>query len=331
VRIAGTNFQLPPAPPSSGKTAGTIKPSVEVLFGTVPANEVHVLSATLLHVVSPIHDPGAVSITVRNIDQAGVLVPGETVTVASPAYTFALPDFNKTGHEESVLARVCRSLIREIKRQLIANVEITVHVDYDDTPDGANVAMLADLPGLVLSGPRLRENPEYWTNKKREVTKDGATYQQKTPRCVDLVFTVIGAHDTFQTLLNFMQETVAFFEENITLRVLSDPTIAGDYTEFEMDIEEDFAVGGGSNNSNVRAFSGTVLVRGVELDDEDMAIEQVFDVLDVAPTGSPDEALPRPYILTGMPGTSPAAPIPANPAPGPGNSGPIEQIPPTDE
>jgi hypothetical protein len=333
VKVVGTGYRLPPAPPSSGRPV-PLNPSVQVLFGTEPALEVHVLSPTLLHVVSPVNDPGACDLVVSNLNQDGTLVAGETA-IAPAAYTFARPNLNKTGANESILTRVVRTFMRELKRQLIENVELTVHTDYDDTPDGADVAMLAKLPGMVIVGPRMRENRFYSTNESREVVIDGKVYEQRAPHTNDVLFTCIGVHDTMQVEINFQNETILFFHGNKVLRVLADATVPGTYVDYEMEIEDQFSSQATANNSNVRAFSGTVVIRGVDLDDDDMVTREIFDTSDVLPSGAVGPTgggpTPRPYALTGQPGITLPPPFPANPPATVGNTGPIEQIPPTDE
>ncbi len=319
VRIQGTNFQLPPTLPVRGKTQ-PLKPSVEVLFGSTPALRVDVLKSTLLHVLAPPHDPGTVSVTVRNIDQNGAVVGAETVTQAA-AYTYARPNLAARNSDENVLALVIRALRREMARQIVDNVVLTTHVDFDDTPDGANIAALADIPGLVLSGPRLRENRLYSLNTPRRGASDLLGETQLAPGyTVDLVFTVIGVDELEQRLLGLMTETTMFFHRNICLRVLSPHD--GQPVDFEMQIEGDgFDSNGGTNNSNVRSFTGTVVVRGVTIDDQDMAVRALRDVDELVFSGQQGTTLPAP---------NPPQP-PLTPQDGLGGGGFLEQIPPDDE
>jgi len=288
VKIWGGGFQLSPGPTTSGVTPAR-KPSVEVLFGTVPAREVRVLADSYLHVVTPIHDPGTVSITIRNIDQDGVLVPGEIVTKAA-AYTFERPTIG-TGEpgKQSNLARLVRTLVEELRRQILPNVVLTTHTDYDDTPDGANIAALADIPGLVLAGPTLRLNRFYNSNQARTAVDGiGDTYEQRPSRTVDVIFTLIGVDELMARELDLVHECTAFFLRNTVLRMLRNPAIAGDYVEYELEIDEggDFKSAGTANNSNIRAFSGSFLVRGLDIDDADMSTVLTSPISDVLP-GSP--------------------------------------------
>ncbi|TBR17483.1 MAG: hypothetical protein EPO57_09120 [Chitinophagaceae bacterium] len=333
VAIAGTNFQLPPAPAPFGVTTPP-NPSVEVLFGGVKGTDVRVLTTGLLHVTTPIHDAGLVDVVVRNIDQNGVLVGAETVTSVG-AFTFARPDLNTGPTNESDFTRLVRNLILELRRQVVDNVELTVHTDYDDSPSGANVAMLSTLPGLVLSGPALRENRFFSMNEPRVRSLGGGQYQDlRPPYTVDLVFTLIGVDDSTPRLLNLMKETVGFFQRNKVLRIPRDVALPnGEQVEYEMEIEPDgdFDVQGGPNNSNVRNFSGTFAIRGFDIDDPDMAQVQTAALVDVVPSGTVgvDGLLPSPIILGSVPGVTPAPPIPPGPAPAPGAGGvTIEQLAP---
>jgi hypothetical protein len=334
VKIWGGNFQLAPAPPLSGP-APVPNPSVEVLFGAVKAREVRVMAPSLLHVITPISDPGLVSVTVRNIDQAGAVIPGETVTVAD-AYTFARPELsNPEVKKRSNLTRLVMAVVTELRRQILDNTILATSTDYDDTPSGANVAALPSTPGLVLSGPFLRQNRFFATNQPRvENDGDGASFEQRPARTVDLAFTLIGVDDSSIRELDLMHECTAFFQRNTYLRMLRDPEVAETYVEYELDLESDgdFKQTGTANNSNIRAFSGNFVVRGFDVDDEDMAVIAAPSVQEVVPTGSASVgeigSPPQPFIFYGQPGVTPRPPVQPPPALGPGNSGPIEQIPP---
>ena len=103
-----------------------------------------------------------------------------------------------------------------------------------------------------------------------------------------------------------------------------------------MQPEADFEViGGSNNNSNIRAFSGTVAILGVTLDAEDMAVRALFPVKDVVPTVGPGGgsavAEPTAYTPLGQPGVPVPAPLPQNPEAQVGQSGPIFQYVPPEE
>jgi hypothetical protein len=92
---------------------------------------------------------------------------------------------------EADLTRIIRQLLRELKRQVLANVSATVSVDYDDTTlDGLNVIAMAKVPSLVLSGPTLRPNRFYSANVAHEDVVAGVSgpelVRRKPPYTVDL-------------------------------------------------------------------------------------------------------------------------------------------------
>ena len=169
VKIWGGNFQLPPEPSLAVSPVPKANPSVAVLFGTEPAREVRVMASSLLHVTTPAHDEGAVALTIKNIDQAGDDVPGESLTV-SAAYTFSRPSFTRSGvGDQSNLTRMVRTFIEMLRREVLENVTQTTHTDFDDmTADGANVAALSEIPGIVVSGPFFKLNRFYNSNQARE-------------------------------------------------------------------------------------------------------------------------------------------------------------------
>ncbi len=299
-------------------------PYVAVRFGDEPAVRVRVMSTTLLHVTTPIFggapkDVGPVDVTVENLAQDGTVL--ETV-VRTAFFTYARPDL-KSDAVDTVLTRVVRTVMRELRRQVIDNVKLSVNVDYADSPTGsANAALLAALPGLVLSGPALKENRFYSLNQAREVEVAGEFKQLRPPKTVDLIFTIIGADDDEPRMLNLMHETTAFFNRNKMLRMLADPAVAGVWVEYELEVQPDgdLESTGPVNNSNVRSFSGSFVIRGVDIEDDDMVTEQVFpleDAIAVNAVGTPDA-----ITLDGDPGVG------DNPPAAIGSSGPIYQIPP---
>jgi hypothetical protein len=86
VVVTGTNLRLPPDPPVSA--TGPLPdplPTVGVLVGSVEAKAVDVLSATMLSCNVPAADPSPapVAMVVRNLDDAGVPIPGESATLAA--------------------------------------------------------------------------------------------------------------------------------------------------------------------------------------------------------------------------------------------------------
>lgn len=341
LRVRGTGFRLPPAPGPLGSAQAAL-PTVEVLFGTRRAREVRVLSSELLHVVTPIGDAGLTSITIRNVDDAGAPIAGESITVQN-VFAFKRPELARKPSQETTLQRVVGAIIFELRRQIVENTVLTTHTDYDDTPDGANVAALSKLPGLVLSGPRLEEDRELSSNQARVVTlPDGRVARLRPARTVDMEFTLIGVDELQQPMLALMSECEAFFMRNTELVLPVDVTKPdGPTVGYEIDMVRGshFApVGNAATNSNIRAFSGTFRVLAVDLDDDDMVEAEQFPITDTTRLGVAASAavadLPSPAVLLRSDGTGPAGVVlspplvqgPSNPAVGMPDG--IQQIPP---
>ncbi len=234
---------------------------------------------------------GAVDVEVRNIDQSGVLVPGETVTAAE-AYTPRRPDLLV----RTDFSRVVRAMVLELRRQILDNTVVTTNTDYDkETGDTLNIAALSELPGLILFGPQLRENRFYSENEARQVASPdhGAEFfkRQRPAYTNDLVFTLVGGADTLGQILNLQNEAQLFFQRNKTLEMLRDEAApAGETVSYEMELEPggqpSLDSGGQPNNSNVRAFSATFAIKGFDHDDLDMAVGISRQLEDQQPGGS---------------------------------------------
>jgi len=302
IEIVGAGFQLPaleagdaPAPNSS----------VAVRVGPRPAREVRVLAADRLTCIVPAGDAGAVDVVIENLDASGEPIPGEQV-IAPGAFAYVRPLLTT----EADLTRLVRTLLQELKRQVLDNVVLTVHTDFDvGTGAELQLAQIARLPGLVLVGPELAENRFFSINQLPEIqTEPGQFAQRRAPYTVDLGFTVIGVSDHTTELLNLMAATQLFFHRNPYLELDRDPANpdAGQ-VRYEMDIarDGDLKVTSQPNESNVRSFSGRFVVRG-------------FDFEDLA--GVPDEGvIARGAVASDVviQAPQPLGPDPANGAPNP--------------
>ena len=281
VEITGTGFALPPAPPLAGPTDGNLPETVEVIFGDRRASDVRVRDdparppdGTVLVCLSPPFggDPkdlspvAPVDVTLRNLDPVtGEPVPGEEATLVG-GYGYRRPSIV----EESDLARLVRTVLRDLKRQVMENVSLTVSTDYDDdTSDGLNIAMVSKLPALVLVGPELAESRPYSTNVPAEEAAGEDIFNRRLPpRTVDLEFTLVGVSDHTMQLLNLMSACSRFFARNTRIempRDQADPSKGS--VRWDMDLVEPFKVTGRPSESNVRSFSGTFAIRGFDVDE----------------------------------------------------------------
>jgi hypothetical protein len=223
------------------------------------------VSLALVH--TPEHEPGTVTIELENLDDDGTPVPGELATLPA-AYRFLRPRVA----EEADLTRLVRTLLRELKRQVVANVSASVSVDYDDTvADGLRVIALAKLPSIVLSGPTLRQNRFYSENAPREdvVANSGGLefVRRRPPYTVDLLFTLTAASERTVELFNLVAAVATFLNRNRRIEMLRNPADpASGFVRWEMDAEGDFRTQL-EGKDDVRAFSCGLVIRGFDLDE----------------------------------------------------------------
>ncbi len=284
VEVQGAGFRLPPPPPAMGPTP-PLRPTVAVRVGGRPATQVRVIAADRLSFLSPANDPGAADLVVQNLDDDEAPIPGEEATLAG-GFTYALPRLAV----ESDLTRLVRALLREFKRQVLANVVLTVQTDFDaETGDELHLAQLASLPALVLVGPELVEDRFYSLNEPPSSSSPGAFARRRVPYTVDLGFTIIGTSDHTVELLNLMATTELFFHRNKFLEMERDPANpAVGRVRYELDLrpDGDLKVTTQPNESNVRSFSGAFVIRGFDLEDlagvpADTVVERGAPVTDV--------------------------------------------------
>ena len=278
VTVEGTGFRVPAA---SGA------PTVGVLVGGRPALDIRVWSPGLLTFVTPAADVGPADVVVRNVDDAGQPIPGEEAVLRS-AFAYELPSLTP----ESDLTRLVRTMLQELKRQVLPNVSLTVQTDFDsETGAQLSVTELASLPGLVLVGPELSQDRFYSLNElPAQDTSAVGFARRRVPYTVDLTFTLVGVSDHTTELLNLMAAAQLYFHRNKYFEMDRDPSspIPG-RVRHEMDIAQggDLKVTSQPNESNVRSFSGSFVVRGFDLEDlagfpGESAVESGAKVTEVA-------------------------------------------------
>jgi hypothetical protein len=264
VEIFGAGFQLPGFGTAN---AGGIRPPVAVRVGPRPARDVRVLAVDRLTCIVPVGDAGAADVVVQNLDANDEPIPGEQA-IAPDAFVYQRPSLMV----EADLTRLVRTLLHELKRQVLDNVVLTIHTDFDASAGvELHLAQIARLPALVLVGPELTEDRFFSLNQLPEVaTGPGEFVQRRVPYTVDLGFAVIGISDHTTELLNLLATTQLFFHRNQYLELDRDPADPGaGRVRYEMAIARDGAlkVTSQPNESNVRSFSGRFVVRGFDLED----------------------------------------------------------------
>lgn len=265
--------------PTSGPTAGgdlvritgtDFAAAIDVLFGGVPATVASLrdeAGVSIADVRTPPHADGSVEVTVRNLDGSGVPIPGEEATLAA-AYRYLRASIS----DESDLTRLVRRLLQKLKREVLEATSISVSVDYDDTViDGVNVIAMAQLPAVVLSGPRIDENRFFSTNVPHEDAVVGSAgpelLRRRPPFTVDLEFTITAASDRTVELLNLMAAVATFLNRTRWIEMPRDPDDAAKgNVRWEMDPQGDYRTRL-DGPDDVRAFNCGFVVRGFDLDE----------------------------------------------------------------
>lgn len=271
IEIVGTGFRLPVPPAPVNGITPEAPPSVRVLFGSTPALEVAVLSASRLYVTTPIHDPTdePISITVQNVDDAGDVIDDESV-VLEAAFRFVRPNVTDG---RSDLVRVIDALVAELRRQITPNVSWPEHTDFDEaTGDTLSMTEVPDLPGLVVAAVELVDNDFYAERSRVEVEDpdDPTTFVELAPpTTVDIVCTIVGVSDSSKELLNLTATAKRFFRKNPYLRMARDPDDASKgEVAYELEAQDSpgvkLSVEG--NASNLRTFALVARIVGFDIE-----------------------------------------------------------------
>lgn len=270
VRITGTNFELPTVP-TSGYVGGDTPETVQVEIDGELCTEVKVWQATELTCLTPAYrgspsvlnaDPGlSVDITIRNIGP-----PIEEDTFAGE-FAYRRADLTR---EDGPLRHIERTLIREMRRQIIDNVVPATTVDFDSsTGDALDIVELAEVPAISLFGPTIREDRFRRESEKPTTDDEPSLEYTKTrlPRVSMLTYTMtVTARDKGE-LLHLDQEVLDFFNRNPQLSVDIDTTDpSAGRVEFEMFLDEGPARGGSANSSNIFASEATFTIHGISID-----------------------------------------------------------------
>jgi hypothetical protein len=264
--------------PTSGPTSGGdlvrldglefgVRP--QILIGGRLADIVslgHTGRLTVAELRTPAHEAGTVDVELLNLDLSGQPIPGERA-VLPLAYRFERPAIVR----EADLTRVIRQLLRELKRQVVANVSTSVSVDYDDSADGQSVIAMAKLPSLVLTGPTLRQNRFYSANEPHfDVVGTPMGLQavrRKPPLTVDLVFGLTVASSRTAELFNLMGSVATFLNRNRWLELPRDPSAPTRGTvRWELEADGDFRTQLASRE-DLRVFTCGFVVRGFDVDE----------------------------------------------------------------
>jgi hypothetical protein len=176
VTLVGTNFRTY-TPPASGYVGGSAPVYVQVLFAGQVAWRTEVISDTDIVVQAPpyVGDPDldrfpAVDVTVKNLDDSFVPIPGEEVTLSS-AYTYEREPLRPpTLETESPFGKVTRAILRLVKRQFFLGFGPATHTDFSS--DGIKL-LDAGMPSISLGEPNVIPDAYGWECESPVVEVNG--------------------------------------------------------------------------------------------------------------------------------------------------------------
>lgn len=266
ITITGTDFRTAYPPPlTSTGVLPAPPPTMTVTVAGREAKQVTVRSSTTLTcVVYPLDPSSAVSVTLQNLDSSGAPIPGETVT-----RTNLLQAKRADLAINTDLTRLERSLMLELSRQVIQNVLKTAAVDYDSTPDGAfDVVDVAKLPALAIQGPQIVDNRPYDLDVGLE-TDDGTNFERRRPfKTINLTYRFVAMDNKQVRNMNLLTLMLQFLQNNPFLEVLRDEADPSKgWVKYELAQVGEFTTFTGSSSSDIRGFSGSLVIRGFQVED----------------------------------------------------------------
>lgn len=269
IEITGTNFKVPSAPIAVPMV--TAVPTVKVLVGTEEALAVRVLSSTLVHALappsrqSPRQDPPALSIVLSNLDSAGAVISGETVTKSS-AYTYQ-PWKLGPSRKDPPLLKVSVELISRFIREITQNVSVFTHVDFGAENTGT-YTILPELPSLAmkLSFPRDVEFSQ-WDNGWEDVDDPNdasRVLRFRGQRTHMVLANITAAAEGLREAMFLVDGVLDSVQQDPYVTVEADPDLyPGERDQYLLEVDQQPRQGNNQGNSGIVVFSLAVRVRGV--------------------------------------------------------------------
>lgn len=281
IRINGANFELQPEPPESGYVGNDAQPTVEVEINGQQCSSVRVFSSEFLTCLVPRYSgepsllsvsPGLdVNVVIRNLT-------GLEETEYVDYFTYKRKDLTRSS---GCLAHIVRSLILDMRRQIIDNIAINTHIDYDSsTDDSLDVVELAKVPGIALFGPTIIKSVSY-QSIARELSSDIVALEYikyDDHHVADIRFSATIVCNTINESMNLLNEFLSFFRNNRKLVVQKNTSDIDDgYVEYDM-----FLIGGVAGGQGMER-EAEFEIRGVPIDDDDWKTIEWGTILDDPP------------------------------------------------
>jgi hypothetical protein len=197
--------------------------------------------------------PASVDVTVENL-----VIPGTVTAVGGFQYR------HQDVKQENILARVFRSLLSELARQIpVRSVCSRVHTDFDGSVgDGLNSIKISELPAMYVLGPHISRSAGIYRRPNELCATGEKVFLSGT--YVDATFRIAIIDESEFRILNLMNLLINFVDENGRLAV---ENVAGEplqgFSYYDMDWEGLPDLDNTANNNNLMAAEGSLVVRGI--------------------------------------------------------------------
>jgi hypothetical protein len=277
--IVGTNFRVLVA--TIEVPQSTDRPTVDVTVGGIAAEDVRVVSDTLLRVNIPTArlDPNsspaitdskvsrvafpAVDVVITNVDADGVAIPGETVTAAA-SYTYEQPLLRLPEGDPPVM-QVTREFIRLLKKTVTSRIHKGTHTDF--SVDGETLTRLSDHPTVGIRMTLARDDEYSHFDNEKALLRVGPVWQEfDVQRTVMVVYELTMSAKYERVAEHLLSRLIDTFMASPWLNVPADPDLPnGTENAYPLEPVVWPTQIGSIGRSNIYAYSATLRVRGVPI------------------------------------------------------------------
>lgn len=276
LEVIGTNFRIPTTANLALNPVPPPQPAVRVTFGGTEATRVEFISDTRLFVYTPkrsmpivgkvTQGSENVDVVVENIDDLGVLIPTETVTVAN-GYNYLRPGVSTEDSGDYI--RASMQLIDLLRSEVLSNTVLSTSVDYD--PDTGTAAIdVETTPQLILTGPSMEFNAFFtFRGESTQPTSSAVEFfKGRRHRVVDMTYDVMGVSNSDVELINLQALFETVVDRNTKIDFVCDPTDPGAGTiPLELHIVQSptYERVEKHANSDLRVFTASIVLKGFPL------------------------------------------------------------------
>lgn len=264
VEIAGSNFRPPTIVVPPDAPIPVPEPSVRVTIGAESPRETGFIDTSTIYVVTDAHAVGTHSITVTNLDDDGVAIPGETVTKAN-ALTVSRP----VPQLASDLVRTLHVFGSMLQNQVLPRVLFTnPHIDYSSDP-GSGRTLTATIPAIAIDGPNVVPNMFYTQHGNESVQLTDTSYRLRKRgerKDIQMVLTIMS--NSKVEALNLVAILDTFFRNNTSIKVPRNTAdLSAGYAYYELYADPDgFRNRSNLNLSNIVSYAIPCYILGFEVE-----------------------------------------------------------------